>query len=89
MNLPTNRIEALSDGVMAILITVMVFDLKFQVAPEPHLFNQALLELLPKFVSYSVSFLILAIMWVNHHQLFHQIRHTDRRLLWYNIHLLF
>ena len=85
----TSRIEAFSDGVIAILITIMVFDLKF---PEPITssnFLSLLLHLFPKFMSYGVSFLMLAILWVNHHQLFHQIKHSDRVLLWYNLHLLF
>lgn len=87
--IPTSRIEAFSDGVIAIIITVMVFDLKLQQIPTDTTVWMELLKLFPKFVSYTMSFLMLAIMWVNHHQLFHQIQHTDRRLLWYSIHLLF
>ena len=87
--IPTSRIEAFSDGVIAIIITVMVFDLKLQEIPTDKTVWSELLKLTPKFISYSISFLMLAIMWVNHHQLFHQIKHTDRKLLWYSIHLLF
>ncbi len=87
--IPTNRIEAFSDGVIAIIITVMVFDLKLQEIPTDKTVWGELIKLTPKFISYAISFLMLSIMWVNHHQLFHQIKHTDRKLLWYSIHLLF
>lgn len=87
--IPTSRIEAFSDGVIAIIITVMVFDLKLQEIPTDKTVWSELIKLTPKFISYTISFLMLAIMWVNHHQLFHQIKHTDRILLWYSIHLLF
>jgi uncharacterized membrane protein len=87
--IPTSRIEAFSDGVIAIIITVMVFDLKLQEIPTDKTVWTELIKIAPKFISYAISFLMLAIMWVNHHQLFHQIKHTDRKLLWYSIHLLF
>ena len=87
--LSTGRVEAFSDGVIAILITIMVFDLKLQNIPTGQTVWTELLKLLPQFTSYTISFLMLAIMWVNHHQLFHQIKHSDRALLWYSIHLLF
>lgn len=87
--IPTSRIEAFSDGVIAIIITVMVFDLKLQEIPTDKTIWNEFIKIAPKFISYAISFLMLAIMWVNHHQLFHQIRHTDRKLLWYSIHLLF
>lgn len=83
----TNRIEAFSDGVIAILITIMVFDLKL---PETNSSGLAVFKpLISKLLSYAMSFLVLAIMWVNHHQLFHQVKKSDRKLLWHNIHLLF
>ncbi len=87
--IPTGRLEAFSDGVIAIIITVMVFDLKLQQIPTEHNLWAELKGLLPRLLSYIVSFVMLAIMWVNHHQMFHQIGRTDRKLLWYNIHLLF
>lgn len=87
--IPTSRIEAFSDGVIAIIITVMVFDLKLQEIPTDKTIWTALIKITPKFISYAISFMMLAIMWVNHHQLFHQIKHTDSKLLWYSIHLLF
>ncbi len=92
VEIPTSRIEAFSDGVLAIIITVMVFDLK---VPEmsgatPKGIDWMLIEeVLPKFISYAFSFTVLAIMWVNHHQLFHQISRSDRNLLWLNVNLLF
>lgn len=86
---PTNRIEAFSDGVIAIIITIMVFDLKLPEVNADHSLWKAVVHLLPKFLSYTLSFLVIAIMWVNHHQIFHQVKQTDRQLLWYNIHLLF
>lgn len=85
----TGRIEAFSDGVIAIIITVMVFDLKLLSVPTADNLGAEMLKLLPKAVSYLVSFMMIGVMWVNHHQLFHQVRHGDRRLLWYNLLLLF
>lgn len=85
----TGRIEAFSDGVIAIIITIMVFDLKIpEMTDVPHLLS-ALYLMVPKLLSYALSFLTLAIMWVNHHQMFHQISRSERKLLWYNIMLLF
>ncbi|MCB9080626.1 MAG: DUF1211 domain-containing protein [Lewinellaceae bacterium] len=85
----TSRLEAFSDGVIAIIITVMVFDLKVEVLQPDVPPVEQLRPVFPKFASYVLSFLALAIMWVNHHQLLAQIKRTDRHLLWYNIHLLF
>lgn len=85
----TGRIEAFSDGVIAIIITVMVFDLKLLSVPTADNLGAEMLKLLPKAISYLVSFVMIGVMWVNHHQLFHQVRHGDRRLLWYNLLLLF
>jgi uncharacterized membrane protein len=81
----TNRIEAFSDGVIAIIITIMVLELK---APhEPTM--AALLRLTPPFLSYGLSFLVVAIMWVNHHHLMHLAKRAEARLLWTNNTLLF
>lgn len=84
----TSRIEAFSDGVLAIVITLLVLELRVpQIEGEPtaQALAAAFAALAPKFVSFIVSFVIVAIFWVNHHQLFHSIRHTDRALLWLNI----
>ncbi len=83
-----SRVEAFSDGVIAILITVMVFDLKVTSLAGGIVVTE-LNGLLPRLAWYTVSFLMLAIMWVNHHQLFQQIKHADGCLLWLNVHLLF
>ena len=79
------RMEAFSDGVIAIIITIMVLELKV-----PHGSELASLgPLLPKLVSYVMSFVMLGIYWSNHHHLMHAIKHVDGRVLWANLHLLF
>ena len=80
-----NRMEAFSDGVIAILITIMVLELS---APhEPSL--GALLPLAPVFLSYLFSFLFLAIFWNNHHHLIQAAERVNGSVLWANVHLLF
>lgn len=79
------RLEAFSDGVFAILITIMVLELH---APEGNTF-EALKPLLPKFISYILSFTYVAIYWNNHHHLFQVVEHINGKVLWYNIFLLF
>ena len=79
------RLEAFSDGVIAILITIMVLELKIPEGATP----EALRGMLPAFLSYVLSFVYLGIYWVNHH---HMLRVTERvngRILWANLHLLF
>jgi len=83
--MPTNRIEAFSDGVIAVIITIMVLELK---VPHDTTFR-SLLAVAPQFLAYLLSFLVVAIMWVNHHHLLHAARHADARLLWSNNNLLF
>jgi uncharacterized membrane protein len=80
-----NRLEGFSDGVVAIIVTIMVLELKVPHDPSP----QALLQLAPLFVSYAMSFLVVAIIWVNHHHLLHTLAHATGRILWLNNHLLF
>jgi uncharacterized membrane protein len=80
-----SRLEAFSDGVMAIIITIMVLELAV-----PHEADlTALRPLIPKFLSYALSFVFLGIYWNNHHHLFQAIKHVDGRVLWANLHLLF
>ena len=80
-----NRLEAFSDGVIAIIITIMVLEMKV-----PHEANMhALTELAPVFFSYLLSFVFLGIYWSNHHHLLQAIKHVDGRVLWANLHLLF
>lgn len=81
----TNRLEAFSDGVIAVIITIMVLELKL---PRDTTLV-ALRNLAPQFLSYLLSFLVVAIMWVNHHHLIHAARRADARLLWSNNTLLF
>ncbi len=79
------RLEAFSDGVLAIVITIMVLELKV-----PHGDTLPdLVPLLPVFFSYVLSFSFLAIYWGNHHHLLHTVNHVNSRILWANIHLLF
>jgi uncharacterized membrane protein len=80
-----NRLEAFSDGVFAIIITIMVLELKV-----PHEANlSALAALWPAFLSYVLSFVYLGIYWNNHHHMLHAVRHITGRNLWGNLHLLF
>tara|TARA_R110000850_G_scaffold18580_4_gene56988 strand:+ start:125399 stop:125983 length:585 start_codon:yes stop_codon:yes gene_type:complete len=80
-----NRLEAFSDGVLAIIITIMV--LEFSV-PEGHTF-EALKPLLPKVLGYILSFIYVAIYWNNHHHLMHAVQKVNGKILWANMHLLF
>ena len=80
-----SRLEAFSDGVLAIIITIMVLELR--VPHEPTL--AALLPLWPKFLSYAMSFLFVGIYWNNHHHLFQAVERVNGALLWTNLHLLF
>jgi uncharacterized membrane protein len=79
------RLEAFSDGVIAILITIMVLELRVPASHEP----AALLGLWPVLLSYLLSFLVIAIYWVNHHGLFHRCREVNVAVLWTNIAFLF
>jgi len=79
------RLEAFSDGVIAIIITIMVLELH---APERATWA-ALIPLWPVFLSYVLSFVYLGIYWNNHHHLLQAIKHVDGRVLWANMHLLF
>jgi len=80
-----NRLEAFSDGVMAIIITIMVLDLKV-----PHADNLAALKpVLPVFLSYILSFIYVGIYWNNHHHLLYSTRRVNGGILWANLHLLF
>jgi len=84
------RLEAFSDGVIAIIVTIMVLELKVpDHIGDKGLANGLLVPLAPKLVSYAMSFLVVAIMWVNHHALMATVRHATRAILWQNNHLLF
>ena len=80
-----NRLEAFSDGVLAIIITIMVLDLKVPQATE----LADLKPVLPVFASYVLSFIYVGIYWNNHHHMFHSTRLVTGGILWANLHLLF
>jgi uncharacterized membrane protein len=80
-----NRLEAFSDGVLAIIITIMVLELK---GPHEGQFT-ALTPLIPVFLAYVLSFTYVGIYWNNHHHMFHAATRVNGRILWANLHLLF
>ncbi len=90
--LSKERIVAFSDGVIAIIITLMILDIHF-----PKTLSDSnsietwsqLSGMLPQIIAYSVSFYGLGIFWINHHNFFHMIKHSDRNFLWLNLNLLF
>ena len=79
------RLEAFSDGVIAILITIMVLELKVPHEADWH----ALREILPTLALYALSFVLVAIYWNNHHHMLHMTKRINGRILWANNHLLF
>ena len=79
------RLEAFSDGVIAVIITIMVLEMKVPHGAD----TAALAPLLPVFLSYVLSFVFVAIYWNNHHHLFHAVHHITGATLWANMHLLF
>jgi uncharacterized membrane protein len=80
-----NRLEAFSDGVIAIIITIMVLELR----PPPAIELADLKPLVPVFLSYVLSFIYVGIYWNNHHHMFHSTKHVTGGILWANLHLLF
>ncbi|MDT4943218.1 MAG: potassium channel family protein [Pseudonocardiales bacterium] len=83
----TNRIEAFSDGVFAIAITLLVIELKLPETGDGSVWH-GLVEAWPQFAAYLTSFFIIGIMWVNHHSMFRSIMRADRTLLFLNLLLL-
>lgn len=81
----TNRLEAFSDGVLAIIITIMVLELKAPAQTD----LASLLAITPVFLSYLASFIYVGIYWNNHHHLFQATQHVNGKILWANLHLLF
>ncbi|HEY1392521.1 MAG TPA: TMEM175 family protein [Methylibium sp.] len=84
------RLEAFSDGVIAIIITIMVLELKL---PEHQVVNSVwadvILPMWPKLLAYLWSFVLVGLMWINHHHLLHSLSSASRPLAWLNLHLLF
>jgi uncharacterized membrane protein len=84
--------EAFSDGVISIIITVMIFDLKFRELAHGFTHNdvmQGFRLLWPKIGAYAFSFLVLGTMWLNHHHMYHLVQTVDEKLMWYNLNFLF
>jgi uncharacterized membrane protein len=79
------RLEAFSDGVIAILITILVLELKVPQGDD----WRALAPLAPTFSAYVLSFVVMGIYWNNHHHMMHTVEHIDGRMMWANLHLLF
>ena len=79
------RLEAFSDGVIAIVITIMVLEMKAPQSPDP----DALRPVLPAFLSYVLSFVYVGIYWNNHHHVFQAVERVNGMTLWANLHLLF
>ncbi len=79
------RMEAFSDGVLAIVLTIMVLEMKIPQGND----LSALKPLMPAFLSYILSFIYIGIYWNNHHHLLHIVRHINGKVLWLNNHLLF
>ena len=79
------RLEAFSDGVIAVIITIMVLEMKVPHGTEP----AALAPLIPVFVSYVLSYVYVGIYWNNHHHMLHATRTVNGPILWANLHLLF
>ena len=79
------RLEAFSDGVLAIIITIMVLEIK---VPHGKEFSD-LIPLLPVFLSYILSFIYIGIYWNNHHHMMHTVTRITGSILWANLHLLF
>lgn len=85
--LSTGRIEALSDGVFSIVLTLMVFEIKVPDLPPGHSHEAwaHVEQLWPQLLSYAVSFIAVGLFWVGHHQMYHMIRRSSRALLWLNL----
>ena len=79
------RVEALTDGIFAVAMTLLILDVKVPIGAHATGLAHELLALWPKCLSYLISFVMLGVYWVGHHAQFHLIRHTNRILLWINI----
>ncbi len=92
MNIKTTRVETLSDGVVAIVITIMVLEFKLPSVDNKAtstLITEHLLHLVPYFVVYLFSFMMIGILWTNHHHMFHLLDKIDNTVLWQNFTFLF
>lgn len=87
--LSTNRIEGLQDAFFAIVMTLLILELKVPEVETAEGLTWAMIDVIPHFFSYFLSFVMLAVYWVGHHNQFHYIERTDRLLLWLNLFFLF
>lgn len=88
---PKSRVEALSDGVYAIILTLLILELKVPMlgeAPTNAQVVQSLIQMTPKFVSWLISFLMLIVFWINHHTMLHLVKHVDQGYVWINAFIL-
>jgi uncharacterized membrane protein len=85
--MPTSRLEAFSDGVFAIAITLLVLEIQVPATAGPKLAHD-LAEQWPSYLAYVVSFMVIGIIWVNHHAVVAHLREANRPLLWFNLFLL-
>src|SRR5467141_4892358 len=85
VHMTKGRLEAFTDGVIAVIITIMVLEMKVPHDADP----SALAPLVPVFLSYLLSFVFTGIYWNNHHHMFHAVHHVNGATLWANLHLLF
>jgi TMEM175 potassium channel family protein len=83
-----SRLEAFSDGVFAIAITLLVLEIVVPHIDEPNALGPAILDLWPSYLAYATSFLTIGIMWTNHHSVFRQLGEVDHRFLFINLGLL-
>ena len=92
MKIKTTRLEIFSDGVIAIMITIMVLELKLPgISPSSTTADiiAQLKHLMPHLLTYAFSFMMIGIFWTNHHHMFHMMEKTDEQLLWMNFAFLF
>src|SRR5262249_17063882 len=87
----TSRLEAFSDAIIAIAMTLLILEVHVPTLTDTSTAGviEGLRQVLPHFLSFALSFVTLAVIWVNHHTFFHEIRGTDPKLQWYNNHLMF
>jgi uncharacterized membrane protein len=86
-----SRVEAFSDGIFAIIITLLILEIKVPHIESPESINELtenLLHLAPKFIAWVISFLTVAVIWVNHHRIFESIKHINHAVFWLNANLL-
>ncbi len=86
--LSSDRIKSLTDGIFAIAMTLLVINIDLPRAPDkldPKLLGKYLLSLRPDFIHYALSFILLALFWVDHHQQFYYVKQINRKILWINI----